>query len=199
MRDLSAESAAGLAAAITAIDAANAQDPNQYQGQPLAQRQGVVAQRWVERLEAAASPALILAARAHHLRRWMVPRRSYPDGRQGYLRWRRDQKTRHAEELRRIVLDSGMGAAIAVRAAEIVTKTGLGSDPEVQVFEDAVALTFIETQFASTAERVDDDDKMVDIVAKTLAKMSPAGREAAGGIALSRELATIVDRAMGAP
>jgi len=38
-----------------------------------------------------------------------------------------------------------------MRAAEIVTKTGLGSDPEVQVFEDAVALTFLETQFASTA------------------------------------------------
>ena len=35
---------------------------------------------------------LLLAARAHHLRRWELPRDSYPVGRAGYLRWRRDQK-----------------------------------------------------------------------------------------------------------
>jgi len=37
---------------------------------------------------------------------------------------------------------------------------------------------------------------MVDIVSKTLAKMSPAGGEAAGTIALSPDLAAIVERAL---
>ena len=52
-----------------------------------------------ERLLEAPSDALRIAARAHHLRRWEVPRSSYPEGRAGYLRWRRDQKARHAREV----------------------------------------------------------------------------------------------------
>ncbi len=82
------------------------------------------------------------------------------------------------------------------RAAEIVQKKGLGSDPEVQVFEDAVCLTFIETQFVATADKLADDDKMVAVVAKTLRKMSPAGHAAAATIGLDDRSASIVQQAI---
>ena len=51
----------------------------------------------MERLRPKATEELRLAARAQHLRRWTVPRASYPMDRAGYLRWRNDLKRRHAE------------------------------------------------------------------------------------------------------
>jgi hypothetical protein len=183
--------------ARSAIDAANAGDPNQHEGVPLALVQGRLAEGWVVRLDPHAPAALRLAARAHHLRRWVVPRVSYPDGRAGYLRWRRDQKQRHADELSELLGDAGVDPAVVERASAIVAKVGLGSDPEVQVFEDAVCLTFLETQLTDTADRLD-SERMTNVIAKTLAKMSEAGRAAALTIELDRRgqdlLARAVDR-----
>jgi hypothetical protein len=184
-----------VAAAIDAIDAANSADPNRWNGEPLALAQGRLAHEWVLRLDPASSAALQLAARAHHLRRWAVPRSTYPDGRPGYLRWRRDQKQRHATDLRRILDEAAVDPILVERATTIVAKIGLGSDPEVQLFEDAVCLTFIETQFDSTADRLD-HQHMVDVVAKTLRKMSAPGRRAVRTIALDRRAQTIVGEAL---
>ena len=185
-----------LDAAIVAIDAANADDPTDFGGEPLALAQGRLADGWVQRLAVGAGEELRLAARAHHLRRWVVPRTSYPAGRAGYLRWRRDQKLRHAEELAEILRGCGFADVTIERATAIVTKTGLGSDPEVQTFEDAVSLTFIETQFRSTMDKLADDEKMIDVVAKTLRKMSQAGHIAAGTIELDALSAGILARAV---
>lgn len=182
--------------AIAAIDAANADDPNRWNGEPLAQAQGRIAHDWVLRLDPAASEALRLAARAHHLRRWAVPRATYPEGRSGYLTWRRDQKARHATELRAILESVGVDEPIVQRATTIVTKRGLGSDPEVQVFEDAVCLTFLETQLTATADRLHDDDHMVAVIAKTLTKMSDSGMAAALTIELDDHGAALVGRAL---
>lgn len=181
--------------AIDAIDAANADDPNLIDGEPLAQVQGRLAHEWVRRLDDGAAPALQLAARAHHLRRWVVPRSSYPEGRPGYLRWRRDQKQRHAAELTALLAGAGVDEPTTARAATIVAKIGLGTDTEVQVFEDAVCLTFLETQLAPTAARLD-DDHMVGVIRKTLTKMSETGRAAALGIRLDARGAELVGRAL---
>lgn len=157
------------------IDAVNANDPRSHQAEPLALAQGRKAEQWVERLDPEASVALRLAARAHHLGRWELPRTDYPEGRAGYLRWRRAQKSRHACDLLAILNDAGAHETVAARAAEIVAKKGLGHDEEVQTFEDAVSLSFLETELRSVTDRLDDDSKVADIVAKTLAKMSSAG------------------------
>jgi hypothetical protein len=180
---------------MAVIDAANADDPNRWNGEPLAMAQGRIAHAWIMRLDPDAPEAVQLAARAHHLRRWVVPRTAYPDGRQGYLRWRRDQKRRHAEELSQILDAAGVDATTVERAAAVVAKQGLGSDPEVQLFEDAVCLTFLQTQFHSTADRLE-PDLMVDVVAKTLAKMSEAGRAAALQLELDERAASIVAAAL---
>ena len=173
----------GLEASRAAIDAANAEDPRSHEGVPLALAQGRLAEQWVERLAADASDALRLAARAHHLRRWALPRSDHPEGRAGYLRWRRAQRERHARDLVAILDGAGVDASMSARAAEIVAKKGLGIDPEVQTFEDAASLTFLETELHSVLHRLDDDTKAAGIVAKTLAKMSPAGRDRAVAVA----------------
>ena len=183
------------AGAIEAIDAANREDLHRWSDEPLALAQGRLAHEWVLRLDPDASVALQLAARAHHLRRWVVPRDTYPEGRAGYLRWRRAQKQRHADELRELLERCGVDVPTVERASAIVAKVGLGSDPEVQVFEDAVCLTFLQTQLGATADRID-DDRMVAVIAKTLAKMSPAGRAAALTIELDDRTASLVQRAL---
>ena len=55
---------------------------------------------------AEASDALRIAAHAHHLRDFARARASYPEGRAGYLVWRRDQKRAHAAALAELLIPS---------------------------------------------------------------------------------------------
>ena len=200
MREGSTEvsgSGRGVADAAAAIDAANAKDPRSFGGVPLALAQGRRAEEWAQSLDPGASDALRLAARAHHLRRWAVPRSAYPEGRAGYLRWRRAQRERHARDLAALLDGAGVDGSVSARAAEIVAKQGLGTDPEVQTFEDAVSLTFLETELGAVAERLADDVKVAAIVAKTLAKMSATGRDraVAASVGLDERSQRILDQA----
>src|SRR2546430_1910279 len=100
-----------LADTIAAIDAANADDPNRLlvrgAERPKALGEAELATDWVERLVTAPSDELRIAIRAHHLRRWNVPRSTYPDGRAGYLRWRRDLHEIHAADVAAIMSAHG--------------------------------------------------------------------------------------------
>ena len=73
-----------FAAAIAAIDRANAADPNRLVvdgvSRPKEQAHAELMTAWVQRLDPGADEAQLLAARAHHLRRWELPRRTYPAG-----------------------------------------------------------------------------------------------------------------------
>ena len=184
-RVVSGSEGGAVAGARAEIDAANAEDPRSHDGMPLALVQGRRAEEWVVRLDPGASDALRLAARAHHLRRWAVPRSDYPAGRTGYLRWRRSQGERHAQDLAAILDRAGVDGGVSARAAQIIAKRGLGSDSEVQTFEDAVSLTFLETELRPVADRLDDDAKVAGIVAKTLAKMSATGRDRAAAVSVA--------------
>ena len=164
-----------LTAAFAAIDAANAVDPNviEWRGErwPRAQLQGVLATEWVETLDPRASDPVLLAARAHHVRRWTIARSSYPAGRVGYLRWRRALKDVHAEVVAELLPDTGISAGTISRVQALVRKEALGHDPETQLVEDAICLTFVETQFEELAARLD-HDRLVTAVKKTVEKMS---------------------------
>ena len=156
--------------AIAAIDAANADDPHDKE-----LRHSKLATKWVRRLRPDAGETLLLAARAHHIRRWAIPRASYPEGRAGYLRWRRDLQRAHADDVAGILTAEGYDDATIARVQDIVRKRNLARDPEVQIFEDALCLVFVEDQLAEFSTRVD-EAKLSDIVEKTLEKMSPEGR-----------------------
>ena len=54
-----------------------------------------------------------LRIRAQHLERWLVPRTTFPEGRAGYLTWRRSLYTRQAERARELLLAAGVDAAEA--------------------------------------------------------------------------------------
>ena len=164
---------------FAAIDAANADDPH---GKELDHAERAVG--WVRRLRPDASDALLLAARGHHVRRWEIPRTEEPAGRQGYLRWKRRLQQHHADVLGRVLGDAGFAPALVARVQQIVRKERLRSDPDVQALEDALALVFLETQLDDLAGRLD-DDHMVDVLAKTIRKMTPAGVAAAVALPVS--------------
>ena len=138
----------------------------------------------------------LIAARAHHLRRWAIPRDSYPRDRAGYLRWRTALQRQHAEDVAGIMRDAGYGEDSVARVQAIVRKRGLGRDPEVQTHEDALCLVFLETQFDGLIVSLDDEDKMIEILRKTAAKMSPAGLAAVQTLPLTPAGAALLGRAL---
>ena len=187
-----------LEAAFDAIDAANAGDPHTItvrgSERPKEQAHAELAVEWVRRLVDEPSDALLLAARAHHVRRWEIPRSSEPEGRAGYLRWKRRLQQHHADVVGE-VLAGLVDPVVVERVQSIVRKEALRTDPEVQALEDALCLVFVETQFGELADQLG-EDHMVDVVAKTLKKMSPAGRSAALELPLDESAVRIVGRAL---
>jgi uncharacterized protein DUF4202 len=184
-----------LRRALAAIDAANRDDPNTIwvRGvrRPKELAHAELVSEWIAKLEPAASEALRLAGRAHHLRRWAIPRADYPEGRVGYLRWRRALHDLHAEETGRILAEQGYDAKTIQRVSDLLHKRALARDAEVQVFEDALCLVFLETQFRDIAERLD-EEKLLDVTAKTLRKMSDRAKELALELPLDpRDLALL--------
>jgi hypothetical protein len=168
--------------AIAAIDSLNARDPNSLavsgEARPKELVHAEMVTRWIERLEGDPSEALLLAARAHHVERWVIPRADYPAGRAGYLAWRAALQRHHAETATRVLAESGVARDTVQRVHDIIRKRRLQSDSEVQCFEDALCLVFLETQLDALADRLE-EDKMVHVLARTLPKMSARGREAA--------------------
>lgn len=179
-------------AAIAAIDAANAADPHTLtiRGEALPKEltHARMMTRWVEILAPEASEAMHLAARAHHIRRWETPRETYPAGRQGYLKWRSDLHQVHAAHAAEILREAGYDEATIARVGSIIGKQGLRRDPEVQVFEDALNLVFLETQFHEFRPQ-HDPEKLANIVRRTWRKMSPDGQ--AQALNLPLELADL--------
>jgi hypothetical protein len=164
--------------ALAAIDAENAERPDQ-----LAHSHSVY--EWVTRLRADAPEALLLAARACHIRRWEVPRSSYPDGRAGYLKWRRALYERHATLVGEVLARCGYAPDEVERVQSLVAKRDLRTDADAQTLEDALCLEFIEHGYDDLAARTE-PGKMATIVDKTLAKMSIQGRAEAARLMSTR-------------
>ena len=177
--------------ALARIDEANVSDPHQLlvRGvvRPKEQAHAELMTEWVLRLRPDASEELLLAARAHHIRRWVSPRDTYPTGRQGYLEWKTELRRRHAADLREILLAAGYAEPSIARACSILQKHGITRDPEVRTFEDALCLVFLETQFEETAAKIE-RSKMIDALRKSISKMSEQGRQAAVALALPEHL-----------
>ena len=184
---------------IAAIDAANAEDPFtlEFDGgdRPKEQVHAELMTEWVRRLDPDASELQLIAARANHLRRWELPRTDYPEGRAGYLRWRTEQKRRHAAAVSDLMVAAGYDEDEVERVGQILRKQGLTSDPAVQVHEDALCLVFLQTQFASTAAKLG-ADKTIDVVRKTVAKMSPTAVELAASLPLTPEESALLAAAL---
>jgi Domain of unknown function (DUF4202) len=164
---------------IAAIDAANARDPNcteiDGRSEPAELVYGRRMTATLARIAPDASEHLRIAARGQHIERWTSPRKSYPEGRVGYLSWRNELKEFHARRLGEIMVSEYGGDDIA-RVRSLVRKERLKSDREAQLLEDVACLVFLE-HYLSEFSRKTDQEKLARILAKTWKKMSPLGHE----------------------
>ena len=162
--------AGNLRQALAAIDEANSADPK---GEAL--DYGARMSEELARLFPQASEVLQIAARGQHVERWLLPRSDYPEGKEGYLAWRREQARRHAERVAGIMERAGYDEGDCARVGTLLRKEGLKRDAEVQALEDVICFVFLRWYFADFAAR-HDPVAVQDIVRKTARKMSAEAR-----------------------
>ena len=186
--------------ALARFDRANAEDPNVETADGVSHpKELLYAQRMSEALERFApdaSEVVRLAARCQHVRRWTVPRDTYPEGRDGYRRWRTDLGRFHAETAAGILRAVGYDDTTVRRVEALLRKERLKADPEVQLLEDVVCLVFLTHYLAPFALR-HEDEKVVGVLQKTWRKMSERGRAAALTLDLAPALRALIGRAVG--
>jgi Domain of unknown function (DUF4202) len=183
------------------VDAAHAADPGRApDGRPaeLAYADGM--EKWVVRVVPDARPILRLAARCQHLERWTVPRGSFPDGKAGYLAWRKSLYAKQSERARQLLLSAGVSEGDAAEAATWVSKAEMRTNAGSQALEDAAVLVFLESEIGAFAAQHAEypREKFVDILRKTWRKMSPRARELALALDLPPAIAALVREAAGA-
>ncbi len=181
------------------IDQAHAADPARgADGRPAELVYAERMEAWVARLVPDASTLLRLAARCQHLERWSVPRTTFPDGKVGYLTWRKSLYTKQAERARELLLAAGLAATDAAEVATWVSKTGLKTNAGTQALEDAACLVFLEKEISAFAAQHADypREKFIDILRKTWRKMSPAAQNAALRLELPPAIRELVQAAL---
>lgn len=155
------------------------------------------AQRMTEKLrqfEPNASEHLQLAARSQHIGRWEIPRSDYPMDRNGYLQWRSQLKIYHAKLAATILDKSGYDELTISKVKDLLVKKQLKQNPETQTLEDVICLVFLEFYFDDFSKE-HDEEKLVNILRKTTAKMSERGVDAALRLPLSEKAINLIGKA----
>ena len=185
--------------AIERFDAANREDPNLEVADGVEQpKELLYARRMTAGLDQFgpdAPEAVRLAARCQHIRRWTIPRTDYPEGRNGYRRWRTDLARFHASTATAILREVGYDDATVARVESILRKERLKTDPDVQLLEDVICLVFLEHYLSDFAPK-HDEEKLLEVLRKTWPKMSDDGRRAARALDLAPDLRALVARAI---
>lgn len=173
------------AAVIADIDAANADDPRKIVvGGAERPYEIAYAERMSLRIEAMypeASELLRIAARGQHIRRFDIARSQFPEGRDGYNEWRRTCREHHAKLLGEIMSRHGYNGSDIEHVNKLVKKEQLKKDKESQALENVVDVVFLDHYFDEFYGKYShyDDAKIIDIIGKTLRKMSPKGHQVA--------------------
>lgn len=191
--------------AVRLIDAANGEDPNlekDAQGKEWP-KELLYSRRMAEMLERfapACDEVMKLAIRAQHIQRWKSPRDAYPMDRVGYLKWRKELYSFHADSAAALLEQAGYDSGSIERVKMAVGKRGIKTNPDTQLLEDIADLVFIEHYMLEFARKHPeyDEAKWIDIIQKTWRKMSDAAQAfaLAGKIALPESLIPLIQQAV---
>lgn len=188
-----------LEVAYELLDSYNSNDPNKYYLNNTEYPQellfAVKVFEWVKRLHPNPSEALLLASRCLHIGRWEISRKSYPEGKAGYLNWRSSLAQHHARRAGELIFEAGYDAETIRHVQRIILKHQLKTDLEVQTAENALCLVFFQYEYNDFAEK-HDDDKIIHILRKTWAKMTEPGRNAALKLRFSERGTLLLQKAL---
>lgn len=184
-----------LKAVIARIDDANAQDPEFIEDEtgrhPAALLYGHRMSLTLSEFAPTASDLLQIAVRGQHIERWKRPRSDYPQGRPGYLKWRRDAARFHADRIAGFMQAEGYSSEDAERVGMLIMKQAIKSDAEAQTLEDVACLVFMRWYFAGFGKSRSPEE-LLAIVEKTARKMSAQGRREALKLPLPAQLVPAV-------
>jgi hypothetical protein len=186
--------------ALAAFDHYHARDPNQEEvnGQSMP-KELVYAQRMTDRLLKFlpdSSGYLQLAARGQHIGRWEIARSQYPMDKKGYFQWRNKLREHHAAIAEPILKDSGFDGQEIEKVKSLILKKELTTNPDTQVLEDVICLVFLEYYGEEFAAR-HNDEKVVEILRKTLKKMSSKAIQSVAEISLTDKIKSMIHEASG--
>lgn len=184
--------------AIALFDAYNSNDPHREKlNDQEVPKEFLYAIRMTGRLNHYAPDApdyVQLAVRSQHIGRWEIARDSYPMDRKGYLQWRSQLAIHHANVAEKILQECGYDDDTIAKVKFLLQKKQLHHNPDTQLLEDVICLVFIEFYLEDFA-REHDDEKVVDILKKTLKKMSPRAIQEALKIPVSSHIGALIGKA----
>ncbi|MDP2029303.1 MAG: DUF4202 domain-containing protein [Thiobacillus sp.] len=185
---------------LALFDAANAEDPNQDEGQPKELLYSHRMSDMINRFAPEASEASQLSVRAQHIQRWKVPRNTYPMTKEGYHAWRTGLYSFQANSAGELMRQAGYDDAMIERVKKAVGKRGLKINPETQLLEDIADLVFIEHYLVAFVQSKPDYDeaRWLEIIRKTWQKMSKNAQAFAlsGKIKLPESLVPLITKAI---
>lgn len=183
---------------IAEIHAVNSDDPNTESDKGVDfPRELLYSKRMSEMLEQfapSASAELQVAAAGQHIARWKYPRSNYPEGRVGYLQWRKELYGIHAELTAHCARKVGASEEFAEAVQEVMENKVTGKE-ESQTLEDVACLVFLKYYFTDFMQK-HDEEKLIKIVQKTWGKMSEPAHEAALKLPFSDEELTLIQKAL---
>jgi len=190
-----------LANAFQAFDAYNKKDPNTeiYESDSYP-KELLYAIRMTEQLEKFAPDSaeyIKLAARCQHIGRWEIARSEYPMDKKGYLQWRNKLKQHHAAIAEKILNESGYDADTIEKVKFLLLKKQLHTNADTQLLEDIICLVFVEYYLEDFADK-HDEEKVIDILHKTLKKMSPRAITEAKDLVQSDHIKDLLQKAASA-
>jgi len=186
------------------IDAANSADPNQVEANGRQwPKELLYSERMsdmLERYKPDSDLVMKLAIRAQHIERWKSSRKDYPEGRIGYLKWRKDLYKIQASRAAELMQEAGYDEDARNRAWQAVAKKNIKGNADTQLLEDVTDLVFMEHYMLEFVTKHPEysEEKWLEIIRKTWHKMSPDAQQFAlsGAVKLPESLAPLVHKAV---
>ncbi|MFD1257825.1 DUF4202 domain-containing protein [Mucilaginibacter terrae] len=190
-----------LEAAFQLFDGYNRQDPRSlaWEGVNYPQEYffAIKLYEWILKLDPNASEELLLASRSQHIGRWEIPRDSYADGRDAYLKWRKDLALHHAAIAAHLMQQTGYHVEQIERVNQIILKKRIKVDADVQTMENALCLVFLAYQYEDFKHQYEHDhDKIINILHRSLLKMDAHGHQFALKLPYSEEGLNLIIKAI---
>lgn len=136
-----------------------------------------------------------IGAKCQHLKRWEVPRDTYPMGKKGYYQWRTYLYDYQAEKAAEIMNECGYSKEAVEEVKAMVAKKQVKTNSSSQLLEDVACLIFI--QFYLKDFAVDyEEEKLIKIIQRTWNKMSEQAQQFALKLSLKDDVGQIIGKAL---
>jgi hypothetical protein len=113
----------------------------------------------------------------------------------GYMQWRNKLKDHHASIAEPILKDCGYDVLIIEKVKALLLKKNLTTNPDTQTLEDVICLVFLEYYSEEFAAK-HPDEKVIDILRKTIKKMSAKAIQTVAELSLSDKIKSMIHAAV---